>query len=206
MKIIKSLLFNALLVFLFGCNAKDKGYIDVPGPIIPQVNLEYVDREGNPLLQESDLKNLYEKGVHLDVLSVTDDRGVSIEYGFDFNSVWHTRILEQFYINSPKMEKHYIIKYRVPQLLGESVEELKLIFKVDGFDSKFTKAWYNEKEILCFVTIDSICPEWRNPQYNVQENIEEFERRKKELLYNGDTVAYIEGDNIFLVLPVEESK
>ncbi|MDR0843722.1 MAG: hypothetical protein LBN71_00735, partial [Tannerella sp.] len=88
------LFFNALLFLLFGCN--DNGTVDVPGSIIPQVSLEYVDKEGNPVMQESDLKQLYEKGERLEVLSIADDKGISIGYAFDFNSTLHTKILEQF--------------------------------------------------------------------------------------------------------------
>ncbi|MDR0573967.1 MAG: hypothetical protein LBG96_08075 [Tannerella sp.] len=211
MKYINILLANALIISFYGCNDKDN--MEVFGPIIPEVFIEYVDKEGNSILEKSELVQLYEKGERLNVLSVTDDKGVSFMnnegFGIDLSIGLHTDIFEKFYLETPKMDRQYIIKYKVPRSLGESievgesVEELKLTFCVDGIHSEFTNAWYNGKE-LRLVPPELIDPDLYNPQVDPDE--EAIERRKKELLYSGDTVAYVEGFVIYLILPTEREK
>jgi len=191
MKTINILFFNALFIFLFGCN--DKGNVEVFGSIIPDVAIHFVDKEGNSISMEP-----YENKVLLDVLSVTDDKGSAVEFS-------GLRILEQFSVESPQIDRQYTIKYKVPKFSGEAIEELKLVFSVDSINSKFTKAWYNGEEISPIITFDAICPECRNdPQY-LQDNIEEIKLRIKDIIYNGEgVVAHSEGFRIFIVIPVEK--
>ena len=198
-------------IFLFGCN-KDKGNLEVFGPIYPNVSIEYVDKNGNPILQESELRQMYENGEkYFEVLSVTDDKGVSFGFGhFGNGSAWSPDILERFDVESPKMDRHYTLKFKAPRILGESVQELKLTFSVEGIDSKFTYASYNGEEIRHFVTADLFCPECLvNPHVFDLEDIQNrelVEGRIKALLYNGEANAYIEGFTIYLILPVERIK
>ena len=201
-----ALVFAVSLNVLSGCY--DKGnYEDYH--LTLSMGIEFVDKEGNILNEE-----LYEKGVVLDVLSVTDDKGVSVKFNFHEGLIMileHPINLESESPEKwPKTDWQYTVRYKVPQLIGESIEELKLIFSFDGYDSKFTKAWYNGKEITRFVTLDSICPECMvNPHVFDLEDIQNrelVERRIKELLYNGEANAFIEGYNIELKLPVENVK
>ena len=175
-----------------GCNNNE---LATSPPIMPNIIIEYVDKEGNRI-------NLYSD--NLEIISITDEKNDSI--GFRLPDYPLLRILfnDGFSIESPKTEKQYEIKYHIPNLLGETIEELRLIFNVNKVYSTFTDAWYNGNKILNFVSFYSLCPECINPQYNIQDNlnIEEFERRKKELMYNGTTAAYIEGFNIYIILPV----
>lgn len=146
MKCIKLWPFYALFAVMFGCSGVIDG--DAAHPIAPRVYIEYVDKEGNPVMSEEELKELYEKGERiLEVLSVTDDKGVSIEFGYDFCACLNTRILDKLDTKSPKMERQYTVKYKVPRILGESIEELNLILSVDGSYSKFTKVSYNGNEL-----------------------------------------------------------
>ena len=194
-----ALVFAVSLIVLSGCY--DNG--NYKYHLAPRMGIEFVDKEGNILNRE-----LYEKGVVLDVLSVTDDKGVSVKF-----SDWNFGITVSTYIPEspekwPKTERQYAIKYKVPQLSGESIEELKLILSLDGYSSEFTKAWYNGEEIKRLATIDSICPECRNPQ-NLQENPnlgELIGSRMKELLYNGEANAFVNGNSIKIMLPVENVK
>ena len=201
-----ALVFTVSFIVLSGCN--DKGTLGV-NPLTPMINIEFVDLEGNSLN-----KALYETGVVLDVLSVTNDKGVSVKFNFHEGLIMileHPINLESESPEKwPKTDWQYTVRYKVPQLIGESIEELKLIFSFDGYDSKFTKAWYNGKEITRFVTLDSICPECMvNPHVFDLEDIQNrelVERRIKELLYNGEANAFIEGHYIELKLPVEKIK
>jgi hypothetical protein len=144
MKCIKLWPFYALFAVMFGCSVIEYA----PYPIHPGFYIEYVDKEGNPVMSEEELKELYEKGERiLEVLSVTDDKGVSIEFRYGFCACLRTSIFDKLDTRSPKMERQYTVKYKVPRILGESIEELNLILSVDGYSSKFTKASYNGNEL-----------------------------------------------------------
>jgi len=200
---IKIISIIATLFFLFGCN--DHGDAGIPDPIVPEVSIEYVDREGKPIMKESELLQQYEKGIFLDIQSVTDEKDKDIEFRFGFNSELHVIISEMFTLESLNTARSYSIKYKYPYLLGESVEELIVIFSVNGWDSKFTKAWYNGEKIDRFVTEAMFYPE--NTIKPIPEEdldaIKAYENRRKELLYNGNTVAFIEGFSIRLILPLK---
>jgi hypothetical protein len=211
MKALYLFLMASLISLLFGCNDDGNGAL---GPIIPLVRIEYVDKEGNPILEESESIQLYENGERLDVLSVTDDKGIAIEFGYTFDSFLHTEIFDKVFFETsiPKMDRQYVIKYKVPRSLGESievgesVEEIRLTFRIDGYNgysSKFTNAWYKGKE-LRIVPPELINPNCYNPQ--VEPDEEAIERTKKELLYSGDTVALMDGFYIHLILPTERVK
>jgi hypothetical protein len=196
----------SLISFLFGCNGGDSAY-----PIQMAVLIDYVDREGNVIIMEgADSADSLAAPKPLEILSITNENGIPVEFGAGRDPIRRNgsylgiEILEDFYTDSPEMDHQYSIKYKLPSL-GESVEEIKLIFHTDGWSSEFTHAWYNNKEILRHITNKDLYPNYYRPDKTLSaDDWKEFERREKELMYNGkDMVAYISGFDITLVLPVD---
>ena len=196
-KLVLSLIIS---FFIFvGC---DKKYED-PGVMawVPSVFIEYVNRDGVTLVKP-DGKNIFKEKYPIENLSITKENGEIYEFRNSNCFCILIDIFDGFRLDSLNKTLHqYNIKYQIPTLFGESVQEVKLLYWVDGMNTKFTNAWYNNNEILRFVTIDMIVPSY--PNGITDEDVEMIERRKKELLYNGDTVALIEGSDIHLIIPID---
>jgi hypothetical protein len=196
---------SLLLLFLFSC--QNNGNIEVPEDIVPVIYLEYIDKEGNRIINETD--HLFGIENPLEVLSITDENDKPIQIGksrvFNTSTVCFG-ISEIFSFESPKVERIYSVKFKFPYILEESVEELKLIFSVNGLDSKFTNAWHNSIKIDRFVTEEMFFPQNTITPIHADDldAITAYEKRKKELLYNGNTVAFIEGSNINLIIPINK--
>ena len=193
----KNYLFATFLFFLFGCygdNGKDL-YLDIMGAII---HIEYFDKEQKGYLQiEGEEQHIeYRKdSIKIEILSFTDEiTGLSF--------MEHQEILVSKYFGfrpevfgkdvKEEIKRQYVIKYKAPSIHGESVEEIKLIFKVymPGV-GKFEEAWYNGNEIFLFKHFELYESDY------FEKNVD----YKSALYYNGDNVAIARTSGVHIVLP-----
>ncbi|MDR2914246.1 MAG: hypothetical protein LBV74_05385 [Tannerella sp.] len=169
-----------LLSFLFGCNGGS-----VPVPIFIEVNIRYVDTDGNFLLKEpeNETNETLTGRSPLEVLSVTDEKGNPVEFWVRTPpSVPYTMpridVDKSFNDATPKRVREYTVKYKVPSLLGDAIEEVRLIYNVDTHG--YTHAWYNNREITVTATAG--------------------------LGNSGDTIAINHSNSIDFILPVDTAK
>lgn len=211
-KFIKGILIAGLLPFLFGCDKNEAVFAYAKG-----IGIQYVDKEGNTLYFDKDgsisyfdkvdyySQNLSEedflKTSPMEILSFTNESGIPVEYRLDYKvgHLFGFGIIEN---EGRKREYSYIIKYKIPPITGESVEELRVTLKETeyGIPDGWYKCQYNGKDIRVY-TIEDIFPDIHNPQQVIDE--EEHSRRLTEILYNGDLVAADGGEGISLILPVD---
>lgn len=200
------LLFVALLPFLFGCDDKNEALTpDVYG----HITLEYFDKEtdiGHFLLEGQDKIDAYAKepAILVEILSFTEN-GESISTGRD--DTFLVRDIISFstepFSNDDMLQpmvRHYTLRYRVPSIRGESIEEINLTHHVniDGYFKGFVEAWYNGKAIS--IVGSTAYEDAENNPYND----EELKLQVKERLYNGSLVADVSEFNIYIVIPVEK--
>ena len=216
MKFIIGTFIVGLFTFLYGCDTCGCTYVYAAkmeiGFVDNEGNILHFDRDGRISLFDYDelrskLNNTDYKGFlencPIEVLSVTDENGTPIEY----NLYYTTGILYHFHFmhyQGRKREYTYVIKYKIPPVGGESVEELRLTLKEnkngqpDGWYGK-----YNGKSIRIY-TMTDLDPDYRDPQHIIDdEEASRLARISKEMLYNGDLVAFDGGRAIYLTLPVD---
>ena len=97
-----------------------------------------------------------------------------------------------------KREYEYTIKYKIPLIEGETVEELKL--KLKEISGEWYNCQYNGKSIHIY-TIQELFPDYNDPQAII--DIEKNKDRLRETLYNGDLVAIGTAGSISISLPVD---
>ena len=202
---IITLLSAVLLLFLFGCGGEkyESGYG------VTTIFIEYFDKdnEGYQLMNDSDKYAVFQDRMPLEILSFTENGTEVLCNSFSERNIVSIT-LSKFAIQTIG-EHHYTLKYKAPSVRGESVEEIKLTFKVNTTDypfGEFTEAWYNG------TSIPIVAPEiyspmeqnLQNPQYVF--NKEEWERGMKEHFYNGNMVAGTTNGFIHIVLPIEKPK
>lgn len=171
---MKSLLVKVLVLFTIitsiSCSSEDKkaelengddsggkggSSVSVSGPSISFI---YLDKKGETLVDKFVL-NL--SGAHIvikdkdifEIISVTDQHGD--QYDIEIIILGRNKTVLSFSIpdthdlSTPKTVKEYTIKYKVPILFGkEHIEELKVVFNVDGMKSGFKEdVWYNKKKL-----------------------------------------------------------
>ena len=208
MKTIYSFLLSVLIFFLFGCNKNNVEPKASVTDCLVGINIEYfdVEQKGYRLLEGEELKTFLKDSMSLEIQSYIDEKsGLSIMKPQIMNV--HRNVFgldgERFERDTTiKIERHYKIKYKVPSIYGESIEELKLIFST--YHSFFTEAWYNGKEIPIIrrEDIDYARDLARPPQYTF--SVEEAKREAKELFYHGDLAAVASMSQIYIVLPIKK--
>ena len=212
-KFINGIFLAGLLPFLSGCDKNEAVYV-----YTPEVEIQYVNTEGNILYFDKDgsisyfdkddyysqIKNISEedflKTCPMEILSLTNEIGIPIEYRLDYKTGYFFRfsITEK---EGRKSEYSYIIKYKIPLITGDSVEEIRVTLKdKNGIPDGWYNCQYNGKDIRVY-TIDELFPGHNDPQRVIDE--EEDYRREREMLYNGDLVAADGGEGISLILPVD---
>jgi len=200
MKEIFSMFFS--LFFLSGCSSKS----EIVEVILwhPEVFIEYVNKDGSKIISSTDAQPSFIKNYPVENILITNKEGKIFEYRIIDYPCIHIDIWDTFNSTETKKQKsehNYIIKYKIPNLIGESFEEIKLTYMVDKLFAEFTQVRYNENENFRFVTEEMICPDCRESSYKPDD--EKMAQRVKELLYNGDRVAYKErGRDIYIIIPI----
>ena len=215
MKSVIGIFIVGLFTLLCGCDNSDKAVVGYA----PEIEVLFVDNEGNVLhfdkdgkislhdfveldskLNENGDKSFLEKSP-LEVLSITDETGSPVKYRFDYKAGFQFKFT--FTDNSVrKREYGYTIKYKIPLIKGETVEELKLKLKETeyGIPDGWYNCQYNGKNIR-IITTEELFPDYHNPQQVIDE--EEHSRRLIEMLHNGDLVAHEADGSILVIIPVD---
>ena len=206
-KFINGIFLAGLLPFLSGCDKNEAVYV-----YTPEIEIQYTNTEGNILYFDKDgsisyfdkddyfsqIKNI--KTCPMEILSFTNESGIPVEYRLDYK-VGHLFGLGITEYQGRKSEYSYIIKYKIPLITGDSVEEIRVTLKdKNGIPDGWHNCQYNGKDIRIY-TIDELQPGYNDPQRVIDE--EEIHRRYNEMLYNGDLVAADGGEGISLILPVD---
>ncbi|MDR0393576.1 MAG: hypothetical protein LBH77_00300 [Tannerella sp.] len=98
--------------------------------------------------------------------------------------------------------RHYIFKYKVPSIKGDSVEEIKGVYHYYGGCGRFTEVWYNGKKI----PITNIEEIWAlYPPENSPDRYDRdvHERILKETYYSGNIMAIMTASRIDIIIPIE---
>ncbi|MCK9436339.1 MAG: hypothetical protein PHW88_06670 [Bacteroidales bacterium] len=215
MKSVIGIFIVGLFTLLCGCDNSDKAVVGYA----PEIEVLFVDNEGNVLhfdkdgkislhdfveldskLNENGDKSFLEKSP-LEVLSITDETGSPVKYRFDYKAGFQFKFT--FTDNSVrKREYGYTIKYKIPLIKGETVEELKLKLKETeyGIPDGWYNCKYNGKDIRVY-TITELFPDYNDPQVIIDK--EKHNDRLREMLYNGDLAAISADVGILLSLPVD---
>ena len=209
MKRIHILFLAGLLPFLSGCDKNEGVYA-----YSKEIEIQYVDKQGNILYFDKDgniscfdkvdyfSRKLNEEDFlttcPMEIISFTNERGIPVEYKLDYQ-VGH---LFRFRLNDGrKSEYGYVVKYKIPLITGDSVEELRVTLRENhGFPGGWHNCRYNGKDIRVY-TIEDIIPDTHNPQRVIDD--EEDSRRWTEMLFSGDLVAYETDGSILVIIPVD---
>lgn len=209
MKRIHILFLAGLLPFLSGCDKNEGVYA-----YSKEIEIQYVDKQGNILYFDKDgniscfdkvdyfSRKLNEEDFlttcPMEIISFTNERGIPVEYKLDYQ-VGH---LFRFRMNDGrKSEYGYVVKYKIPLITGDSVEELRVTLKENhGIPDGWHNCKYNGNDIRVY-TIEDIIPDTHNPQRVIDE--EEDSRRWTEMLFSGDLVAYEADGSILVIIPVD---
>lgn len=211
-KFIHGIFLAGLLPFFSGCDKNGGVYV-----YSPEMEIKYINTEGNILYFDKDgrisycdineypsqLNNISEedflKTCPMEILSFTNEIGIPVEYGLDYKTGYFFRFRLTEY-EGRKSEYSYIIKYKIPLITGDSVEEIRVTLKdKNGIPGGWRNCQYNGKDIRVY-TIEEFFPDYHDPQRVIDE--EEF-RRYLEMLYNGDLAAVDGGALISLILPID---
>ena len=211
MKSVIGIFIVGLFTLLCGCDKTNTAV----WAYAPEIEFQFVDNEGNVLrfdkdgkisfhdfveldatLDENGDKNFLEKNP-IEVLSITDENGNPVRYKFDYKAGFQFKFT--FTDKSvKKREYEYTIKYKIPLIEGETVEELKL--KLKEISGEWYNCQYNGKSIHIY-TIQELFPDYNDPQAII--DIEKNKDRLRETLYNGDLVAIGTAGSISISLPVD---
>jgi hypothetical protein len=225
------LLSAFFLFFLFGCNNIDSDVkieipeeipdveitppnnsdneVGIPEFISPSIHIEYLDKEkkGYLLLEDEELFARQNDLMDVEFLSFTDEiTGLSFIEQQEAHAIRNMfglgpEIFE--YYDKQETIRHYIFKYKVPSIKGETVEEIKGIYHYYGGYGKYTEVWYNGKviPIMDKEEINKLYPpEGSNDRYDRDV----YERIMKETYYSGDLIAVTTASRIYIVIPVEK--
>lgn len=209
MKRIHILFLAGLLPFLSGCDKNEGVYA-----YSKEIEIQYVDKQGNILYFDKDgniscfdkvdyfSRKLNEEDFlttcPMEIISFTNERGIPVEYKLDYQ-VGH---LFRFRMNDGrKSEYGYVVKYKIPLITGDSVEELRVTLKENhGFPCGWHNCRYNGKDIHVY-TMEEIFPDYHNPQQVFDK--EKHARRLTEMLYSGNLVAHEVEGFILVIIPVD---
>lgn len=184
----KILIFILLLSIMLSCQQ--------PGDVVfyPEMSISYTDKSGNDLLKYLKIysdKEIKDRGIKIEnkkdvEVIITDDQGKIVKkdiYLTDSKSKRAhiiLRIGETYRLNSKQEIRHYVLKLKIPEILGTHTDEFKITYRTDR--NLFQSAWYNGKKMKYF-TIDPA--------------ISDF-----SILYNGKPSACL-GEKLRLVIPVD---
>lgn len=209
MKRIHILFLAGLLPFLSGCDKNEGVYA-----YSKEIEIQYVDKQGNILYFDKDgniscfdkvdyfSRKLNEEDFlttcPMEIISFTNERGIPVEYKLDYQ-VGH---LFRFRMNDGrKSEYGYVVKYKIPLITGDSVEELRVTLKENhGFPCGWHNCRYNGKDIRVY-PMEEIFPDYHNPQQVFDK--EKHARRLTEMLYSGNLVAHEVEGFILVIIPVD---
>jgi hypothetical protein len=223
------LLSTFFLFFLFGCNTintetidsdveitppDDSGLVGITAGVRPGFLIEYLDKEVKPYLllaegKEEHIARLNDR-MEVEFISFIDEitgrsfltpENQRIHY-LTRNYFGYGGDLFEYY-DLEETIRHYIFKYKVPSIKGESVEEIKAIFHYFGGYGKFTDVWYNGKKIPItdIEEIKALYPPEDSPD---RYDREVHERIMKETYYSGKLMAIMtEGSGLEIIIPVE---
>ena len=204
---------------LFGCKKNED--LNGIGMFGTSIGIEYFQKgnKGYLLLEgEEEINDFLKDSMFLEIISFTDEK-TGKSFIMDEKMEWSedgimTRSLvkdnyvyknlfgfnqELFSEEIRGIERHYSIKYKVPSIYGERIEEIKLIYVLsDDFGFGFIEAWYNGKKISIFTKIEL---ENRYPKCFVDKEI--AHRMMNEVYYKGDTVVLSSQYSIHIILPIE---
>ncbi len=196
-------LMIASLSFLFGC---DKGESLLPSHV-SHITIEYINKESNEGYsiimandKSEDIKAFYKDTILVEILSLTED-SVEIEPSERSVRGFRNVILfgtEKHSVYNPRGKRSYTIKYKVPSIRGEIIEEVELTFNEDH--DYFIEAWYNG-EAIPLVTDQMIHPGSNDPQYIFDK--EEWLREEIEFCKTDDVVAKLTQSNIHILVPIK---
>ena len=187
-------------------NNDEKDSTDADYFFSPLITIEYTDKKNNNLIKNIDIDKsaiqviIKDKDI-FEVVSITDTYGESfisdeVIMGKGERPLIGFFIFESFSLNSPVIERDYIVKYKIPPILGKNkVEELKITFSVKNKD-KFTRISYNNKD-LKLVSVRSLIPDTTTNEIDWNE----VQRKIDKLLYCGEIVACIEGSSVHIIIP-----
>lgn len=197
-------LMVAPLSFLFGC---DEGEALLPDHV-SNITIEYIDKEsdeGYSMIMVNDkgedIRAFYKDTITVEVLSLTEE-GVEIESSERSVRGFRNAIFfgtEKHSVYNPRGKRFYTIKYKVPSIRGEIIEEIKLTFNEDH--DNFVEAWYNG-EAIPLVSDQMIHPGDYDPQHVFDK--EEWIREEKEFCDTDDVVAKLTQSNIHILIPMKE--
>lgn len=209
MKRIHILFLAGLLPFLSGCDKNEGVYA-----YSKEIEIQYVDKQGNILYFDKDgniscfdkvdyfSRKLNEEDFlttcPMEIISFTNERGIPVEYKLDYQ-VGH---LFRFRMNDGRKNEYgYVVKYKIPLITGDSVEELRVTLKENhGFPCGWHNCRYNGKDIRVY-TMEEIFPDYHNPQQVFDK--EKHARRLTEMLYSGNLVAHEVEGFILVIIPVD---
>jgi hypothetical protein len=233
MKTNHLLLSVFFLFFLFGCNnivpdikieipevipddevtPPDNPDVEIGIPslesTIPSILIEYLDKEkkGYLLLEGEELTARQNDLMDVEFLSFIDETT-----GLSFIEQQEARVIRNMFGYGPevfeyydKQEtiRHYIFKYKVPSIKGESTEEIKCIYHYYGGYGKYTEVWYNGK-VIPIMDKEEINERYPPEGSNDRYDKDVYERIMKETYYSGDLVAITTASEIYIVIPVEK--
>ena len=196
------------VTFLVGCNTSDS---NIEGnnedlnvelsqgmpPMIVGVSVEYYDKDktGYLLLKSEELEIIQKDSMFVEILSYKDElTGLSFWEQQELKVMRnlfciHAEGFNRYPAQQIELKRHYSIKYKVPSIHAESVEELKLVFHLEHtFSGRFEEAWYNGKKISIISQEEFIKRSYPDfPQVHL--DIETLESAIYESYYNGELSA-----------------
>ena len=184
-----------------------KEIVGIPDFTVPSFFIEYLDKEkkGYLLLEGEELIARQNDLMDIETLSFTDEiTGLSFAEPGKRKAMrnmigYGPEIFEYYDVETIR---HYVFKYKIPSIKGESVEEIKAIFHFFGFwGGKFTEVWYNGKAIPMMDRVEineRFPPEGSDDRYDRDV----YERIMKETYYCGDLVAVTNGWRIYIMIPI----
>ena len=214
MKTVIRIFIIGLLSILCGCDKNES-----VSAYAPSISFRFVDNEGKIVyfnedgtLSFHDNKTPYSEinkkynNINslspLEIISITDNFGRSLQYDFKYNNGSVFR-LDPYRNRLQTREYEYTIKYKIPLLKGESVEELKLKLKENeyGHPIGWYDCQYNGKSIYIY-TIEEIIPDCHDPQRVIDE--EKSAERYGKTLYSGNLVALgSDSGSINVFIPID---
>lgn len=219
---MKNLFYFPISVILLSGSYNCSGEAPEVYSFCPEVTIEYVDKEGDALkglLENEDVINIKNQIVTdhetFEIVSITNNEGNTVKLyadevvlGYDIKRpprpAFAFGIEEIFTLKTAEMVREYTIRYKVPIVLGKDhVEELKLVYNVEGTSSHFSQAWYNGLEIKNLIDGDSLFRKYLHPSaIAIDEDAIKDELDK--MLYTGKPTLLISGDVARLVLPIDK--
>ena len=180
--------------------------VGITGPIFPIIAIEYFYKgtKGLLMMDEKEMSNYYKNNeMNVEFISAIDEIT-----GKSFIERHEDKVIRNYFSFAPEQFepwfketiRHYTVKFKVPSIKGESVEEIKYNYHfIPGFH-KITEAWYNGQEIPFFDMMEiNKYAHWGFPEFD----LDEYKRKVKETYYSGKLVGITFQSTIHIVIPME---